>query len=233
MSEIRTVGSITYELTRKKVKNINLRINRDGKVSVSAPPRSTIKYIEGFIAAKESFILEHLQKIAEQPTISGYEEGDIFYYLGKSYPLKVVVGTTDRAEIIGETLTLTLREPENRGVRGYEVERFFRLQARVVLTDQINLVHPKFAEVYGVPMPKFTIKDMKSRWGSCQPVTGKISLNRGLVHVPPECITYLLFHEYAHLIEPNHSPQFHEVVAQFMPDHKVQRKRLKEFGFLL
>ena len=80
----------------------------------------------------------------------------------------------------------------------------------------------------GIPLPKFRIRQMKSRWGSCSP-TGWITLNLLLIKTPQECIDYVIVHELCHLKVRGHGPRFWSLVEKFMADYKERRKELKKY----
>lgn len=85
-----------------------------------------------------------------------------------------------------------------------------------------------FAERMQVSYGRITIREQKTRWGSCSS-KGNLNFNWKLVLVPPELLDYVVVHELAHRIEMNHSQQFWAVVEQEMPDYKERRKCLKEY----
>lgn len=234
MAEIRMVGNICYELTRKKVKNINLKIRSDGSVAVSASARVPLKTIEEFLLSKQDFIQKHQDNFAKECKIAQHQylEGEEFYYLGVKYPLKIYQGDQTKVELQPEGLVLTLADSTNQGARQRAIEQFFSEKRQEILTGHIKNIHPLFQE-YGVDMPQFHVKQMKSRWGSCSPHRNVIALNAALIHVPSHCIRYLILHEYAHFIHQNHSQAFHDLVGKFMPEHRAVRRELKSYGFLL
>ncbi len=81
---------------------------------------------------------------------------------------------------------------------------------------------------YKVPYPKLRVRYMTSRWGSCQPKKGIITLNSQLITVPRNCIEYVVLHEFVHFIHPNHSRQFWNFVTMMMPDWKERRAELEK-----
>ena len=83
-------------------------------------------------------------------------------------------------------------------------------------------------EKYGVAYPTLKIRYMTSRWGSCQPKKGIITLNSKLIEAPRNCIEYVILHELVHFIHPNHSRQFWDFVAMMMPDWKERKKELEK-----
>lgn len=76
---------------------------------------------------------------------------------------------------------------------------------------------------------RITIRDQKTRWGSCSQ-TGNLNFNWRLILAPERVLDYVVVHELAHRREMNHSPAFWKLVEQVMPDYRVQRQWLKEYG---
>lgn len=102
----------------------------------------------------------------------------------------------------------------------------------LVFQNMVDDVYMKFQKRWKekIPYPKIKLRYMTSRWGSCQPVTGKMTLNSRLIGAPDGCLEYVVVHEFAHFIEANHSADFWCVVEEFLPDYKERRKRLREWG---
>ena len=85
----------------------------------------------------------------------------------------------------------------------------------------------KWAAVMQVHPSELTIKNMTSRWGSCQPATGRICINVRLALYPPECLEYVVVHELCHLLERGHGPRFKALMDAFMPDWRDRRAKLR------
>ena len=75
----------------------------------------------------------------------------------------------------------------------------------------------------------FTVKRLKSKWGSCDVVKKHITFNLDLMKYPVHTIEYIVLHELAHLIEPNHSRRFHNIVSIYMPEWRKEKKLLDTF----
>ena len=80
---------------------------------------------------------------------------------------------------------------------------------------------------YGFAFPEVKYRSMKSRWGSCIPKKGQICLNTRMLHYPKEFMEYVVLHELAHFVEPNHSTSFYHVIAYYMSDYKERMKLVK------
>lgn len=85
----------------------------------------------------------------------------------------------------------------------------------------------KWEDILKVKSNKLVYRNMKSRWGSCQPSTGRICLNTRLALYPPECLEYVVVHELCHLLVKGHGKDFHELMTSVMPDWKSRRAKLR------
>ena len=234
-SEFRTVycrgEAIAYLLERKNIRNINLRIRRDGQVYVSAPFRVPAGEIDAFVVSRSAFILRALKKWeteqANALTALRCVNGEEFHYLGRLTRLRVLPGAKNAAELQEGTLVLTLKDPGDEALRKKVFDRFWRKKCEEVFMGTSRAVYPWF-QARGIPFPQIRLRDMKSRWGSCLYQKGIITLNTQLLKYPPDCIRYVVIHEFSHFIHPNHSPAFWKVVAEQMPDWKRCRQAFKQ-----
>ena len=89
-----------------------------------------------------------------------------------------------------------------------------------------------FQQFTGGNYTSITIRDQKTRWGSCSG-RGTLSFNWRLILAPPEILDYVVVHELCHLTHMNHSKEFWSLVGSVIPDYKIRRKWLKENGHTL
>lgn len=99
------------------------------------------------------------------------------------------------------------------------------------LKEQIAYYAGKWEPVMGVHCVHWTIRDMKSRWGSCTVSKKTIRINLQLARKPKECLEYIVVHELTHLLEASHNARFHAYMKQFLPDYKERKRLLEECGF--
>lgn len=104
-------------------------------------------------------------------------------------------------------------------------KHFYREKAREVLTNRVQY----YALVMGITYGRISIREQKTRWGSCS-AAGNLNFNWKLVLMPPGVMDYVVVHELAHRREMNHSRKFWELVESYMPDYKKYRSWLKENG---
>jgi hypothetical protein len=105
------------------------------------------------------------------------------------------------------------------------VTRYLKKQAKIDLTRSVN----RHTEVLGVEYKVISVKDTRSRWGSCT-ADGQLSFSWRLIMAPPKVLDYVAAHECAHLLEMNHSAKFWTHVSRCVPDWKRQRAWLRTHG---
>ena len=98
---------------------------------------------------------------------------------------------------------------------------------RVLVEAAVPLLLETWEPIIGVRVKKLAFRNMKSRWGSCQPLTGRVCINTRLALYPPRCLEYVVVHELVHMLEPSHNARFHELMDGFLPDWRERRKLLR------
>ncbi|WP_283170891.1 M48 family metallopeptidase [Curtanaerobium respiraculi] len=91
---------------------------------------------------------------------------------------------------------------------------------RAVIKSVVPLLVAKWGPIMGVHVGKLAYRNMRSRWGSCQPETGRVCINIRLALYPPECLEYVVVHEMCHLLVPGHGPRFWAAVESFLPSYR-------------
>ena len=107
-------------------------------------------------------------------------------------------------------------------------EKELRERAKSVLAQRTAY----FARQVGVTYGRITVRDQKTRWGSCSQ-TGNLNFNFRLILAPPEALDYVVVHELCHRRQMNHSAQFWQEVAQVLPDYRKRKAWLTENGWRL
>jgi len=224
---------IIYELERKKVKNINMRIRFDCSVYVSASSRVSVSVIEEFLQKKSAYILSALNKYAEISKYAdnkyNYVTGESFRYLGKDLRLVVTQGKNDVSSD-GVYITLSVKNFNDVALKEKLINKWYDTQCKEVSTKIINEIFQVFKK-YNVAMPRLLLRNMVSRWGSCQPKRGIITLNKRLIETPRNAFEYVVMHEFIHFLYPNHSKKFYEMLSALMPDWKLRKNILETAVF--
>ena len=223
---------IEYELQRKDVKNINLRIKSDRTIFVSANTRISERIIEEFIESKSVYILKalaHYEELAKYaPKPKQFVDGETFRILGHDRRLKVVEAKKSKVECDESYITLTVKNADDYEMKKKLMDKWLVSICKDTIQSLCDAIYPKFQK-YGVEYPVIRYRNMVSRWGSCQPKRCVLTFNFALVEAPISCIEYVVVHEFTHFLQPNHSKKFYQQLAMFMPDWE-ERKKILEKG---
>lgn len=222
--------SITYSLTRKNVKNINIHVKPDGIIYVSANQSVSIKYIEKILLEKSDFILNALEKLknVKKDNLSKSSSITSIKFLGETYNVVFKSSESNYVEFSDDKFILYLKEKENYEMQYFILKKWYLRQCSE-LYDIINReVCDDFnKKKFKVQLAFVTIKEMKTRWGSCNVRDNKISMNSRLIQYPIECIYAVFYHEYSHFFYQDHSKNFHRFLNSIYPDYKKYDMLLK------
>jgi len=199
-----------------RARRLSLRVSRlDGQVTLTMPNHVPEREGLRFVRDRELWLRGHLETV--QPR-SDVETGGTIPFRGKVLPIVVGQGRTvrlfdQRIEVpIGSTGAIRLKA---------------RLKAEA--RDALVLASDRFAGRLGRTYTRITLRDTRSRWGSCS-AQGALMYSWRLIMCPPEVLDYVAAHEVAHLVEMNHSAAFWDVVAGLMPDYAQHRAWLRRHG---
>lgn len=225
--------TIAYDLERKNVKNLNLRIKADQSIYVSANNRVPEETIEAFLRSKGEYILRALDRYAERekylPKPKRYVDGESFRILGHDLRLIVRPGNKNTVTCDEAYITLTVKDPQDRDLKQRTIDKWIKKRCEEEIENVCRQVYLKFQK-YGVTFPQLRFRNMVSRWGSCQPKRGVLTFNIALIEAPLSCIEYVVTHEFVHFLHPDHSRAFYQHLNMLMPDWK-ERKAILEKGF--
>ena len=217
---------VTIEYKRKN-RNIYLRVQEDRSLFVTTPYGVDMDEIEAFILENEKFILRRLNdplpKTIEQLTGA---DGNEAVWLGKHYPIEFVQAKNNFISFENDKLVYYLKDQSKETIEKVFYE-FGNKQLEMFIEERREEWDNWICLIRGLPLPKIKIKYMTSQWGSCNFGTNSISISSRLIHYPVQCLDYVLLHEYAHLIVPDHSKAFYDLVKTYMPDYKAYSDLLK------
>ena len=221
---------IEYELQRKPVKNLNLRIKPDGSVFLSANESVSAASIEEFLHEKADYILKAIDYYAEieryAPKAKQYIDGESFRVLGRDQRLLVMKGKSNSVSSDGVHITLSVKSTDDYALKQRTMDRWLQRRCRDTIRELCENVYPQFQK-YGVAFPELRYRNMVSRWGSCQPKRYMLTFNYLVIEVPVSCIEYVVVHEFTHFLCPSHSKEFYTLLSTFMPDWQ-ERKQVLE-----
>ena len=214
---------IRYEFKRSHRRNVVAKIRRDGVIEVRAPLLYRESEMQAFLNQHKRWIFNHLDRLQNADNQQKkYISGEIHYYLGKQYTLQVVQSNKNVVSIEGNLLVINCKTHED---AEHTLMKWYRNQAKMVFSELLPPIIEKFKK-YNVAPAKISIRDMRSRWGSCSR-KGNISLNLQLIKLNENCIRQVMIHEMCHLIYFNHQAGFYALMEEMMPDWKLWKKELK------
>lgn len=224
-----TVNGISVTLERKRIKSIRLRIcPPDGRVKLSAPFFTGEGVLRAFVASREEWIRDGVEKVRARSAAqrTAEESGDAFPLWGTRYRLCLTEeGSRYHLTFSGTDALFTV--PLNSTAERHKA--FLNDFYRGELKDRASELLPVWEERTGLYASGFSVRDMTSRWGSCNVRTRHILLNLELAKKPPECLEYVLLHELAHLKVAAHNKDFYAILDRYMPGWKQIKNTLESF----
>lgn len=223
------LGDIAAEVALKAIKNIHLSVfyPPDGKVRISAPLGTNIDTVRIFAISKLGWIKKQQQKLRaqERETPREYLNRESRYVSGKRYLLQILeTDSSPKVELTHTEIRLQVRPDSSDEKKQVILNQWCRNQLKKAALPIIA----KWTPLLGVQLQGFNVRKMKTRWGSCTPLSNAILLNLELATKPIECLEYIIFHEMLHLIEPTHNNRFVTLMNQAMPKWQFYRDKLNK-----
>jgi predicted metal-dependent hydrolase len=220
------IGDLSIQVTQKDIKNVHLSVHPPhGLVSIAAPLHLNESAIRAFAIGKLSWIRQQQRKLQaqERETAREYLDRESHYVWGRRCLLKVLEHDAPPSVVWRQQrLVLAVRPGMPEGRRGAVLEAWYRDQLR----EAAKPLTADWERRLGVRSERLFIQRMKTRWGSCNPVSRAIRLNTDLAKKPRECLEYILVHELVHLLEPTHNARFVALMDRFLPEWKQRRDQL-------
>jgi hypothetical protein len=215
------------KLIRSRRRSIELIVTEDARLVVRAPLRTPQGFIEELLDKKRGWIIRKMIEAGNRAVLKPrqFRDGETLLYLGQHYRMQ----TTDSAGIYVQFLDGIFHVPKQ--TVPYAA-RFMKIWYK---KETLNLVRQRclyFSDIFGFAPKSVSISNAEKRWGSCGP-GGTLNFSWRLSMAPPEIIDYLVVHEMAHVMHPNHSKLFWATVETILPDYRSNRKWLKQNGHLL
>ena len=219
---------ITPDLvSRSNRKTLSLSILKDGQIVIKAPLKMSDQAIEKFVFEKQNWIRQKLAYIENNKE----KFGEVmrlkrFLLFGNEYQLKLA--NVKKIETSNTDISIYIPKdtPEEKIIQ--KLKSWYKKTAKNILEERLNYI----CGLIKLKPNNVRVTDSKGRWGACNS-RGTISFNYRVVMLPPSVIDYVIIHELCHLIEMNHSKKFWGLVYSFLPNAEVQKKKIKEYCFLL
>lgn len=221
-----TVRGIDIDVVHKDIKNLHIGVYPPlGRVRVAAPARLNEDAVRLAVIQRLPWIKRQRDKLraAARQTEREMTPGESHYVWGIRRRLKVVE-RPGRAhfEVDGERLVLFVPADTSAEKRRDYLDKWYREQLR----QEIPKLIVKWERRFDVTVPKWTIRRMKTKWGSCNRETRHIWFNVELAKKHPDCLEYIVVHEMAHYFERHHGERFTSLMDQYLPDWRSRREQL-------
>lgn len=225
---------IPVSVVRKRVKNLNLRVRADGTVTLSIPQHLPLARAREFLDRKGEWIAERVRRNIERrpsPDLAG-ELPDRIPLWGKLVPRDSVQANSGQ-DVGGQSapgqasvnqVASGQAAPGQTAIDQAALDELCRTEVLRALPDVVERMEARI----GVHAARWSVRVMKTRWGSCTPKTGAIRINARLAAYPPECLEFVVAHELVHLLEPSHNARFHALLDEFCPGNRHPAKLLRE-----
>ena len=225
------VGGIPIEVSRKRVKNINLRVGEGGSVRMSVPERTSRASAEACARDHLAWIRSSRERVLarEANAAHGYSEGELLPLWGTPRTIRLEESDGDPScklrgpeVVISGPADLLDQSPEAVEARGRLVAGLLEAELGRRLPDVLG----ECEREVGRSASSVSLRRMKTRWGSCTPSTGRIRLNVSLAEHDPSCLRMVCIHELCHLIEPNHGARFYRLMDAHCPGWRAAQAEL-------
>ncbi len=224
------LGSIEILIVRKPVKNLHLSILPPaGRVRVTSPEKMKDDAIRTLLASRLPWIKKQQSKFArqERQTKRDYVSGESHYFFGKRYRLELLYKPETPSVILkGKNKIILQVRPKSSIAKRREVMiEWYREQLHPVVEELIQ----KWQKKVGVKTNSWGIKQMKTRWGTCNHKTRHVLINLELAKKPIACIEYVVVHELLHIIEKKHDVRFVALMTKYLPKWRSTKEELNRF----
>jgi predicted metal-dependent hydrolase len=231
---------IEYRLERRERTTLEITVEPDGLVRVTAPNNAAAEDIASRVRRRARWILAQQASFSRfrphtPPRI--YVPGETHLYLGRQYRIRVVppemgkgaskASGTPSVKMVSGFLEVRCVDFHDSGTIEKHIKEWYRKRAQVQLPGRLELNRQRFPDPQAVHPASLKLQRMPTRWGSMTPA-GSLVLNPDLIRAPMDCIDYVVTHELCHLLVPNHGRQFFELQQLVMPDWERRKQRLEK-----
>ena len=222
-------GTVNVKLVRKNIKNVHLKVFRTLDVVLSVPEQVPNEWIDNFLSSRQKWIDDQITKYKRTSGFNNLAEirnGSSTQFLGKDMRIYKEASLNNRVEIDEKKVRLYVTDVEDEALVQKVFSKWWRQTAATIYQREVDQYYNLVIRKYGIDKPAIYIKKMKTLWGSCTPKKNKITLNEYLLKANIRCIQYVVLHELAHLLYPNHNSDFYDFLTIHMPDWKERKKQL-------
>jgi len=223
------ISNIKIDIVRKDIKNIHLAVYPPtGRVRIAAPLRVNEDAIRLFAISKLGWIKRNQRKFEAQVRIPQreYKQRESHYFQGRRYLMTIVETEGTPKVVLKNKKFIELHvKPDTPTIKRHEILTEWY---RVELKKQIPVIIEKWEKILSVKVGDWQVKQMKTKWGSCNIEKKRIWLNLELAKKPEHCLEYIIFHEMVHLLERHHNDNFLYQMDTHLPNWKQLKTELNK-----
>ena len=211
---------------------MSVTVGPEDGVVLLAPADAPILRLDQVVRQKASWIVDRLRHVGslDRPLPKReFISGESYFYLGRSYRLKVRSGAMDSVVLDQGHLLVDVEWADDREIRATRVRTALESWYLKRATDKLNERTAFWSARTGLLPSSVKVKSQRKRWGSCSP-TGVLRFNWRIVQAPLSLIDYVVVHELVHLKHANHSKAFWAELAAVIPDFKPRKEQLRLRG---
>jgi predicted metal-dependent hydrolase len=221
------VSGLNVEVARKPIKNLHLTVHPpDGQVRVSAPEHLSMEAVRAAVITRLGWIKRNRERLIQAPRQSPREmvSGESHYFDGRRYLLHIQTCPGPvRVHVSGNSrMVMQADARSTRDSRLSGLNDFYRQHLAEVLPALVD----KWASTLGVPTPTWTIRAMRTRWGTANVDKARVTFNLELAKQSERSLDYVVLHELAHLLDRTHSAKFTSLMDTNMPDWRERQAAL-------
>lgn len=224
-----SISNIKIDVIRKNIKNIHLAVYPPtGRVRIAAPLNVNEDAIRLFAISKLGWIKRHQRKFEGQERIAPreYKQRESHYFQGRRYLLNIIEkDAPPKVALRTKTyIDLYIRPDSPIEKRNEIMTEWYRKE----LKKQIPPIIDKWEKIMKVVVADWQVKQMKTKWGSCNIEEKRIWINLELAKKPDRCLEYIIVHEMIHLLERHHNDRFLYYIDTYLPNWKQLKAELNK-----
>jgi len=222
--------NLSIDVIRKDIKNMHLAVYPPtGRVRIATPFNVNDEAIRLFAISKIAWIRKQQGNFKGQDRQSyrEFKQRESHYYLGKRFLLRITEhNAPTRVEIKTKSyIELFIHPNSTIEQRKNAINEWYRAELKKIIPEIIE----KWESKIGVKVSDWQVKQMKTKWGTCNIEAKRIWVNLELVKKPIHSLEYIIVHEMIHLIERYHNDKFLALMEKHMPKWKFYKEELNKF----
>ena len=222
----------------RKSKSVKIFFKND-KITITKPVRLGKKNLQEIIAKNEEFIYNaYLKGVKDTNNVrKNWCTGEKIFYLGEEFEIVREIGQWKQVHIVIDqsmkqikvTVPEELMQDDIKDIVDSKIKKLFKKNTELIILQRL----PYWSQVTKIAYNKFTVRDAKTRYGSCVAKTKTLRFSGRLIMLSMPAIDAIIVHELCHIVHANHSKDFYNLLGKYIPGYKEIDKWLKKNGKLI